>query len=99
MSDGVVELVPLPRRTAAKEAGKEGPMGLVRIWKLPVLGEKGGGVGAMSEGDLAFVVTRKRFEIMAYSLPPADDDEAAQEGERRGGEGGGKKATKVDLEF
>jgi elongator complex protein 4 len=99
LSDGVIELLPLPRRTAAKPtAGQEEPQGLVKLWKLPVLGEKGGGVGAaLGAGeDLAFLVTRRRFEIMAYSLPPADDDEEEQELGRRGGEG---KGTKVDLEF
>lgn len=96
LSDSVVELVPLPRRTAAKTpaVGDEEPQGLVKLWKLPVLGEKGGGVGAtLGAGeDLAFLVTRRRFEIMAYSLPPADDDEAGAQGDE------GRK-TKVDLEF
>lgn len=106
LSDGVIELLPLPRRTASKAQGKqEEPQGLVKLWKLPVLGEKGGGVGAaLGAGeDLAFLVTRRRFEIMAYSLPPADEDEeeagpGAAVGAGGHGHGHGK-ATKVDLEF
>ena len=103
LADGVVELLPLSRRTAAKggAAGgaQEEPQGLVKLWKLPVLGEKGGGVGAaLGAGqDLAFLVTRRRFEIMAYSLPPADDDDGDAGGHGHG-DGAGK-ATKVDLEF
>lgn len=111
LADGVVELLPLPRRTAAKGGaataggGQEEPQGLVKLWKLPVLGEKGGGVGAaLGAGqDLAFLVTRRRFEIMAYSLPPADDDDHDDIGSHGHGEGepgrGAGKATKVDLEF
>jgi elongator complex protein 4 len=92
LSDGVIELLPLPRRTASKGTpGQEEPQGLVKLWKLPVLGEKGGGVGAaLGAGeDLAFLVTRRRFEIMAYSLPPADEEEAVEK----------ERGTKVDLEF
>jgi elongator complex protein 4 len=39
--------------------------------------------------DLAFLVTRRRFEIMAYSLPPADEEEEVEK----------ERGTKVDLEF
>jgi len=59
-----------------------------------VLGEKGGGVGGQSGEDLAFTVTRKRFEIKAYSLPPMDEGEGEHDGMVEGG-----KAMKVDIEF
>lgn len=100
LSDGVVELVPLPRAVADRGGKTEEPQGLVRLWKLPVLSEKGGGVGAGGEEDLAFLVTRRRFEIMAYSLPPADaEEEEGHEGHGHAhGEGAGRK-TKVDIEF
>jgi elongator complex protein 4 len=99
LSDGVLELLPLPRRTAARGTGQEEPQGLVKLWKLPVLGEKGGGVGAAvgAGEDLAFLVTRRRFEIMAHSLPPAEEEEG--EGERKGALSETGKETKVDLEF
>ncbi|TGZ83096.1 PAXNEB-domain-containing protein [Ascodesmis nigricans] len=100
LSDGVMELVPLPRRTAAKtSAGDNEPQGLVRFWKLPIVSEKGGGMGATLAGqeDLAFVVTRRRFEIMAYTLPPADEEED-DHGHDHGG-GAMSRATKVDLDF
>jgi len=102
LSDGVIELLPLPRRTASKAQGKqEEPQGLVKLWKLPVLGEKGGGIGAaLGAGeDLAFLVTRRRFEIMAYSLPPADEIQLGAGGAGSAGGHGHGEATKVDLEF
>lgn len=69
-----------------------------------MLGEKGGGVGAALGGageDLAFTVTRKRFEIRAYSLPPADEgvDRSNSGGEHDGHGHGVGKSTKVDVEF
>ncbi|KAI5778659.1 paxneb superfamily protein [Geopyxis carbonaria] len=102
LSDGVMELLPLPRWTAAKaSAGDNKPQGLVKMYKLPVLGDKGGGVGAIAAGgeDLAFLVTRKMFEIMAYSLPPADAEEGDGNVDRPGAIGHEKKATAVDIEF
>lgn len=97
LADGVLELTPLPHR--AQKAGEEpAPQGLVKMWKLPA-----GGVDAGE--DLAFTLTRKRFEIRAYSLPPADEgvDRSDGGGDGHGhghghGEGRGK-ATRVDVEF
>lgn len=94
LSDSVLELTPLPHRP--QRAGEEpAPQGLVKMWKLPVAGGKGG-----DGEDLAFTLTRKRFEIRAYSLPPADDGVDRSDG----GEGhehvhGKGKGTKVDVEF
>lgn len=99
LSDGVVELTPLPQLQQQKGVDQQAPQGLVKVWKLPVLGEKGGGVGALGTGeDLAFTVTRKRFEIQAHCLPPMDDDGSAGGG-REGTEKGEGRATKVDIEF
>ena len=95
LADGVIELLPLPRAVADRGGKEEEPQGLVKLWKLPVLSEKGGGMGAGGEEDLAFLVTRRRFEIMAYSLPPADGD-GDEEGHE--GHGHGKKTT-VDIDF
>ncbi|KAH8153521.1 uncharacterized protein LAJ45_02334 [Morchella importuna] len=91
LADCVVELTPFGR--AVKEEGA--PQGLVRVWKVPVVGERGGGVGgAVGRGeDLAFVVTRRRFEIGPYSLPPMEEEEGGGGGEEVG------KAKKVDVDF
>lgn len=65
------------------------PQGLVTVHKLPVYHERGGGGGGGGAGgeDLAFTVSRKRFEIRPFSLPPAEGDREAQDGGK--GEGGG----------
>ena len=97
LSDGVIELAPFPHSIdagppSAATAQEEKPQGLVRVHRLPVVWEKGGGGGGRGD-DLAFTVSRKRFVIKPFSLPPVEGDTEAQKGH---GEG---KPTKVDIEF
>ncbi|MCJ1251846.1 hypothetical protein MMC30_009084 [Trapelia coarctata] len=97
LSDGVIELVPFPHRVdtgpgltaGAKE--EEKPLGMVRVHVLPVVGERGGAGGG---DDLAFTVSRRRFVIGLFSLPPVEGD-----GEAQRGEGEEAKKGKVDIEF
>lgn len=98
----MLELAPFPHSidiatplTASSGTGKneEKPQGMLKIHKLPVLTEKGGGGGGGGD-DLAFSLSRKRFVIKPFSLPPVEGDQEAQKGE---GEGG--KVGKVDMEF
>lgn len=109
LCDGVLELTPFPHLMDASnnlaESGgarsgvDEQPQGMFKIHKLPVVTEHGGGV---REGDdLAFTVSRRRFVIKPFSLPPVEGDTEAQEQRAQtGGEGGALgKATKVDIEF
>lgn len=112
LSDGVLELTPFPHvmdssNSLAESGGTrsgvdEQPQGMFHIHKLPVNTDRGGGV---REGDdLAFTVSRRRFVIKPFSLPPAEGDtEAQQAGGANGGGGGGEgalgKATKIDIEF
>ena len=67
---------------------------MLKVRKLPVVTEKGAGLASATlggaGGDLAFVVTRRRFLIRPFYLPPV-------EGEEPGGGGGGE--SKADLEF
>ncbi|KAI5787696.1 Elongator complex protein 4 [Peziza echinospora] len=120
LSDGVVEICPLQHlmEKASRIGAKmkdDIPMGVVRVWRVPgggrIVGGSwaggaigGGGAGGGGE-DLAFTVTRKRFQISMFSLPPADGDEAEAESHRSGGGGAGAgddhvhKSTKVDIEF
>ena len=91
--DGVLELAPFPHRVEVEppsgKAGKgesENPQGMVKVHKLPVLTEKGGGGGGGD--DLAFSLSRRRFMVRKFSLPPVEGDQEAQRGE-----------AKVDIEF
>lgn len=109
LSDGVLELTPFPHlmdasNSLAESGGArsgvdEQPQGMFKIHKLPVLTDRGGGV---REGDdLAFTVSRRRFVIKTFSLPPAEGDTEAQQasGAKPNGEAALGKATKVDIEF
>jgi elongator complex protein 4 len=104
LSDGVVTLSPFPHSTAqllstsaAATNEDDKPQGLFTIHKLPVYHEKGGGTGAEGLGeDLAFVLSRRRFKIITFSLPPVEGDREAQEEAQRGQSG---MPRKEELEF
>ena len=105
--DGVIELAPFPFRaddyaqnrvgmSGAATANEERPQGLVKVHKLPVFNERGGGGGAKALGDdLAFTVSRRRFAISPFSLPPEEGDTEAQ----RGAESEGGMPAKERMEF
>ena len=113
--DGVIELAPFPHSIdiepsltspstssskSAKARAEEKPQGMVRIHRLPVLTEKGGGSGAGD--DLAFLLGRKRFVVVPFHLPPVDGDGDAQRGEAEGGVvgvGGGGGGGGKGIEF
>lgn len=81
--------------------GEEEPQGLVRVHKLPILEERGGGRGGGGAGgdDMAFVVSRRRFDLRPYSLPPEEWDREAQQQQQQGGEGAKGMPDKKDIEF
>ncbi|KAL8730199.1 MAG: hypothetical protein Q9181_004750 [Wetmoreana brouardii] len=100
LSDGVIELTPFPRSvdagpaataSGAATAQEEKPQGMVKVHRLPVFSEKGGG-GAPGD-DLAFVVSRRKFVIKPFNLPPVEGDTQAQRGDGDG------KPTNVEIEF
>lgn len=71
---------------------------MLKLHKLPVTTERGGGGGGSGVGDdLAFTLSRRKFVIKPFSLPPMEGDQEAQQGQAEGGALG--KATKVDIEF
>lgn len=87
--DGVLELAPFSHSTAsllstsgASTSQEDKPQGLMSVHKLPIFHERGGGgagVGLRAFGeDLAFTVSRRKFAIKPFSLPPADGDLEAQ---------------------
>lgn len=102
LSDGVLELVPFPHVVGRVDRpGKDTddqqmqqPQGMLKIHRLPVFHEKGGGA-VIPPGlgdDLAFTVSRRKFVIKPFSLPPIEGDTEAQ-----GEAGVGLK--KSDIEF
>ncbi|KAJ4334299.1 Elongator subunit elp4 [Didymella glomerata] len=107
LSDGVLELSPFPYSHAqmlAQSAGttkdEEKPQGMFAVHKLPVYHEKGGGGGAEDLGeDMAFTLSRRKFVIAKFSLPPLEGDTEAQEAAVREAAGGSAMPKKADLEF
>ena len=103
LSDGVLELTPFPHvmdaSNALAESGsikdtEDQPQGMVKVHKIPTTTERGeGGAGAGNSigEDLAFTVSRRKFVIKPFSLPPLEGDQDAQQ------EAG--KLTVKDVEF
>ena len=100
LCDGVVELSPFPHSmdaglpattSGAATTNEEKPQGMVKVHRLPVFSEKGG--CSSPSDDLAFTVSRRKFVIKPFNLPPVEGDTEAQLGQ---GEG---KPTKVDIDF
>ncbi|KAI5306431.1 dihydrofolate reductase [Ascosphaera pollenicola] len=119
LSSGVLELVPFPHSTDANHASataasgaatanEEPPQGMLKIHKLPVYHERAGGGSEKSMlEDWAFTLSRRRFLIKPFNLPPVEGDFEAQAGstgpveEDAGDEQRKKKKkpTAKDLEF
>lgn len=105
LSDGVLELAPFPSTAVATKTSpattvqEEPPQGMLRVHRLPIFHEKGGGGGDASGfgNDLAFTLSRRKgLVIKPFSLPPVEGDAEAQQGGLEHDHG---KATKVDIEF
>lgn len=104
LTDGVFELAPFPHTievgpltttTGAATAQEETPQGIMKLHRLPIFHEKGGGGGGNGEisNDFAFTVSKRKFAIKPFSLPPVDGDTEAQRDD------GAAKATKVEIDF
>lgn len=90
LSDGVIELTPFPHlmdasnalaESGGARASEEQPQGMVKVHKVPInteRGEGGAGVGNSVGEDLAFTVSRRKFVIKPFSLPPLEGDQEAQ---------------------
>ena len=107
LSDGVLELSPFPHshmRALAQSAGttkdEERPQGMLAVHKLPVFHEKGGGGGTEGLGeDMAFTLSRRKFVIAKFSLPPVEGDTEAQEQAGKEAASSDAMPRKQDLEF
>ncbi|PBP20760.1 paxneb protein superfamily [Diplocarpon rosae] len=105
LSDGVLELMPFPSTAVATKSSlsstlqEELPQGMLKIHRLPVFHERGGGGGEASGfgDDLAFTLSRRKgLVIKPFSLPPVEGDIEGQQGRLEHEHG---KATKIDIEF
>lgn len=100
LSDGVIELCPFPHSadavatSGAATSVEEPPQGMLKTHRLPVLHERGGGSDQNVGQDWAFILSRRRFEIKPFSLPPAEGDTEAQDASAHGG-----MPKKSELEF
>jgi len=105
LSDGVLELSPFPydhsqSLSTSQRATKdeERAQGMFIVHKLPVFYEKGGGSGGDDLGeDLTFTLSRRRFVIAKFSLPPVEGDAEAQDEAAHDSAGG--VWNKRELEF
>ncbi|KAH8705469.1 PAXNEB protein superfamily [Talaromyces proteolyticus] len=100
LCDGVIELCPFPHSSdaiatsGAATANEEPPQGTLKTHRLPVLHERGGGSDQNIGVDWAFTLSRRKFEIKPFSLPPAEGDNEAQQAV-----GNSAMPKKADLEF
>lgn len=89
LSDGVLELTPFPHssnldigppKPSSGEGGgnEEPPQGLLKVHRLPIFHERGGGSSTVGE-DWAFTFSRRKFTIKLYSLPPVEGVTDAQQ--------------------
>lgn len=107
LCDSVMEIMPFLSRpiqvpTAQPElifGQDETPQGMLKVHRLPILHEKGGGVFELDglKGDLAFTLSRRKgLVVRPFCLPPVDGDPEMQ---NIGAEGNRKNVTNVGLEF
>ncbi|KAF2752738.1 PAXNEB-domain-containing protein [Pseudovirgaria hyperparasitica] len=88
LCDGVIELSPFPSHTHAETLASSGaatkeedkPQGMLKVHRLPVFHERGGGGNVNLGEDLAFTLSRRKFLIKPFSLPPVEGDLEAQQG-------------------
>ena len=72
----------------------EPPQGLLRFHRLPIFHERGGGGTTTVGEDWTFSLSRRKFTIKPFSLPPVGGDLEAQQAA-----GPERKDKKADLDF
>jgi len=102
LNDGVLELSPFPHsadasiqspRGAGETKEEAAPHGILQMHRLPILHERGSGASGTGE-DWTFTLTRRKFTIKPFNLPPVEGDTEAQQAA-----GPDQKAKKADLDF
>lgn len=102
LNDGVYGLTPFPHSADAEFAStrdpstkEEPPQGLLSIHKMPVFHELGTGT-VPSDTDWTFSLSRRKFTIKPYNLPPLEGDTEAQ---NDASDATNVKPKKTDMEF
>lgn len=102
LSDGVIELSPFPHsyqpdapstNTGSATSQDEPPQGLLKFHRLPVFHERGVGTTTVGD-DWAFTLSRRKFTVKPFSLPPIEGDTEAQQAA-----GADQKGKKAELDF
>lgn len=100
LCDGVLELAPFPHTSDAEQSSKappgsveEPPQGLLKLHRLPILQDRGSGITA-NDDDWTFSLSRRKFTIKPYNLPPMEGDNEAQHAA-----GADQKAKQSDMDF
>ncbi|EXJ55840.1 elongator complex protein 4 [Cladophialophora yegresii CBS 114405] len=86
LHDGILELAPFPHSAEGdmnvtrgpSGTSDEPPQGLLQVHRLPMLHDRGSGVGT-SENDWTFTLSRRKFTINPFNLPPVEGDTDAQQ--------------------
>ncbi|KAK5947668.1 Elongator subunit elp4 [Knufia obscura] len=100
LSDGVYDLTPFPHSADAEfttsrdsNTKEEPPQGLLRVHKLPIFHELGSGM-PLADTDWTFTLSRRKFTIKPFNLPPIEGDTDAQQVASKD-----EKPKKADMDF
>lgn len=105
LCDGVIELQPFPHmdnslaESGGARTGEEQPQGMFKFHKLPALTERGAGSsGTVGVGDdLTFTLSRRKFVVRPFSLPPMEQEQNETAGSNESS--GMSSIKKSDIEF
>lgn len=101
LTDGVFELSPFPHSADADAnvsrgpagTAEEPPQGLLQVHRIPILHDRGSGTST-SENDWTFTLSRRKFTIKPFNLPPVEGDTEAQQASSSA-----QKPEKANVEF
>lgn len=100
VSDGVYNLTPFPHSVDAEfqssrdpTTKEEPPQGLLQVYKMPVLHELGSG-SPLADTDWTFTLSRRKFTIKPFNLPPLEGDTEAQQDVSKD-----SKPNRADMDF
>lgn len=100
LCDGVYDMTPFPHSADAEfqasrdpNTKEEPPQGLLRVHKLPIFHEVGSG-HLLADIDWTFTLSRRKFTIKPFNLPPIEGDVDALQASASN-----EKPKKADMDF